>query len=78
MDILRRDDLERGGFAGVREHRIVMSPEVFGSHAGPDTWPGIGQFVYLADANFVPRGETPFPAGHRPRGSGRDRNLASS
>ena len=58
MDILRRDDIPMGGFEGVREHRMVMDPRVFGSHANPDTWSGIGHFVYLSDARFVPRGET--------------------
>ena len=58
MDILRRDDIPLGGFEGVREHRMVMDPRVFGSHANPGTWSGIGHFVYLSDARFVPRGET--------------------
>jgi hypothetical protein len=58
MEILHRDDIPRGGFAGVREHRLVMDPRAFGPHANPGTWPGIGNFVYLSDANFVPKGET--------------------
>jgi len=58
MNILRRDDLERGGFAGLREHRLVMGPSAFGDRAAPGTWEGIGNFVYLADARFLPNGET--------------------
>jgi len=58
MEILHRDDLPRGGFAGLREHRLVMDPKVFGPGANPTAWPGIGNFVYLADARFVPKGET--------------------
>jgi hypothetical protein len=57
MEILHRDDLTQGGFAGLREHRLVMNPKIFGS-AESGTWSGIGNFVYLADAKFVPNGET--------------------
>ncbi len=56
--ILHRDDLPLGGFAGLREHRLVMSPKLFGQHVNPGTFPGIGNFVYLADARFNPKGET--------------------
>jgi len=58
MEILHRDDLTRGGFAGLREHRIVVDPKFFGGSANPGTWGGIGNFVYLADAKFIPKGET--------------------
>ena len=58
MEILHRDDLHLGGFAGLKEHRIVMGPAAFGAHVEPGTWPGIGNFVYLADARFNPHGET--------------------
>jgi hypothetical protein len=30
MEILHRDDLALGGFAGLREHRLVMGSKVFG------------------------------------------------
>lgn len=58
VEILHRDDLLRGGFAGLKEHRMVMDPKAFGSHVNPGTWPGIGSFVYLADAKFDPHGAT--------------------
>lgn len=58
IEILHRDDLPPGGFAGLKEHRLVMSPMVFGRDINPGTWPGIGEFVYLADARFDPKGET--------------------
>ena len=58
MEILHRDDLKRGGFAGLRETRLVMDRRVFGGRAEGDTWEGIGNFVYLADARFMPNGET--------------------
>jgi redox-sensitive bicupin YhaK (pirin superfamily) len=58
MEILHRDSLKLGGFAGLREHRLVTDKRVFGRRAEPGTWDGIGNFVYLADARFLPRGET--------------------
>jgi len=58
MEILHRDDLPLGGFAGLREHRLVMGSKVFGDRREPGAWDGIGNFVYLADARFLPKGET--------------------
>ena len=58
MEIIHRDDLHRGGFAGLRETRMVMDQRVFGNRAEPGTWSGLGNFVYLADAKFLPKGET--------------------
>lgn len=56
---LQRDSLTEGGFAGLLEHRLVKSPLAFGASANNDgSWPGIGNFVYLADARFMPYGET--------------------
>ena len=57
QQILHRDDLQLGGFAGIREHRLVIDPKVFGNDAS-GAWSGIGNFVYLADAKFIPHGET--------------------
>jgi len=58
LSILHRDDLQLGGFAGLKEHRLVMSPNLFGEYVNPGTYPGIGNFVYLADARFNPKGDT--------------------
>lgn len=58
MEILHRDDLELGGFAGLREHRLVTDSRLFGDQKSSDAWDGIGNFVYLADAKFLPGGET--------------------
>jgi redox-sensitive bicupin YhaK (pirin superfamily) len=58
MEILHRDDLTLGGFAGLREHRVVTDSRLFGNHRAPGTSDGIGNFVYLADARFMPKGET--------------------
>lgn len=65
MEILRRDTLNQGGFAGVREHRMVKAPFAFGPTANNDgSWPGLGNFVYLADARFAPHGETHMHSHH--------------
>ena len=56
--------LHYGGFAGLREHRIVMDRSVFHTHKERGTLDGIGSFVYMADAAFMPHGETRMH-GHR-------------
>ncbi len=58
MQILSRGSLPLGGFAGLTEHRLVTDSRVFGGRKPPNTFDGIGNFVYLADAQFNPRGET--------------------
>jgi quercetin 2,3-dioxygenase len=59
MEILKRDSLTEGGFAGLKEHRLVKDPKAFGPQENIDgSWPGLGNFVYLADARFMPHGET--------------------
>ena len=58
MKIIKRNKLRRGGFAGLRETRLVMSPKVFRNEQESGTSPGIGRFVYLADARFLPHGDT--------------------
>jgi len=58
MKIVRRNRLRRGGFAGLRETRLVMSPRIFRDRRESGTSPGLGRFVYLADARFMPKGET--------------------
>jgi len=57
LEILHRDDLQEGGFAGLREHRLVTNNKLFGRDMG-GAWDGLGNFVYLADARFNPGGET--------------------
>ena len=57
--ILQRDSLTETGFAGLREHQLVKNPQVFGSSVNSDgSWAGLGNFVYLADARFMPQSET--------------------
>ena len=59
LQILKRDSLNEGGFAGLKEHRLVKEPKVFGPQENNDgSWPGLGNLVYLADARFMPHGET--------------------
>ena len=58
MKIVKRNVLRRGGFAGLRETRLVMSPSIFRSRREAGTSTGIGRFCYLADASFLPEGET--------------------
>jgi len=55
MQILHKDSIPLGGFAGLKEHRLVVDKLVGGRD---DTWDGLGNFVYLADAYFDPYGET--------------------
>jgi quercetin 2,3-dioxygenase len=55
MQVLHKESLHLGGFAGLKEHRLVVDKRVGGQN---DTWDGIGNFVYLADAYFDPYGET--------------------
>lgn len=52
---LNKHDLHLGGFAGLTEHRLVVDKKIGGNS---DSFDGIGNFVYLADANFMPHGET--------------------
>lgn len=42
----------------MRETRLVMSPKIFRGQRESGTSPGLGRFVYLADARFLPLGET--------------------
>ena len=58
MQVLSRTSLPLGGFAGLTEHRLVTDRRVFGARKAPNIFDGIGNFVYLADAQFNPRGET--------------------
>jgi quercetin 2,3-dioxygenase len=58
MKIIHKEDLHYGGFAGLREHRLVMHSRIFGYHKDPATADGLGNFLYLADAKFNPKGET--------------------
>jgi len=58
MQVLSRDSLPIGGFSGLCEHRVVTDSRLFGKRKTPETSEGLGKFVYLADAQFNPNGET--------------------
>ncbi|EDZ61150.1 Pirin-like protein [Sulfurimonas gotlandica GD1] len=58
MKVIHKEDLHYGGFAGLREHRVVMDIRVFGPHKNQGTADGLGNLLYLADAKFNPHGET--------------------
>jgi redox-sensitive bicupin YhaK (pirin superfamily) len=58
MEILSKKSLPLGGFAGITEHRLLMDRRVFGRRKAANTFDGIGNFVYLADALYKPRGES--------------------
>ena len=55
MKTLSRDSLPRGGFAGIQETRLIKDVKIGGR---ADTWNGLGRFVYLADARYLPYGES--------------------
>jgi hypothetical protein len=57
MEILHKTDIARGGFAGIIEKQMIKESRVFGRKSPNDkSWDGIGSFVYLSDANFIPNG----------------------
>jgi len=58
MNILSRDSLQLGGFAGIQEHRLVTDSRVFGSRKKAQAFEGLGNMVYLADARYNPNGES--------------------
>lgn len=55
MQLLSKDSLRRGGFAGLKETRLIVDNKIGGQN---DTWNGLGNFIYLADARFLPNGQT--------------------
>jgi len=55
MQLLKKDSLHRGGFAGLKETRLIVDNKIGGQN---DTWNGLGNFIYLADARFTPKGQT--------------------
>lgn len=58
MKLLHYSDFPKGGFAGLRERQLVIDPKINRGRVHPTAANGIGNFVYMADANFLPRGST--------------------
>lgn len=57
MKKLTFEQLPQDGFAGLIERHFVIDQNYFG-RSKTLAMPGLGKFVYLADANFLPLGET--------------------
>jgi redox-sensitive bicupin YhaK (pirin superfamily) len=57
MKMLTFEQLPQDGFAGLIERHFVINQQFFG-RSKTIAFPGLGNFVYLADANFLPHGET--------------------
>ena len=55
MKRINRQQLPRGGFAGLKETRLIRDIRIGGTQ---ENWDGLANFVYLADAKFLPFGET--------------------
>lgn len=64
MALLHRDKFPRSGFQGVREYRLVQDSRLPTDAGAAQAWEGLGHMVYLADARFVPHGQTQMHA-HR-------------
>ena len=47
-----------GGLAGIKEHRLVTDTRLFGKHKKSETSEGLGSMVYIADAQYNPKGES--------------------
>jgi redox-sensitive bicupin YhaK (pirin superfamily) len=58
VKVLYRDKIPVSRFAGVRENRLVTDARAFASDTPANSWAGIGNLVYLADARLAPQGET--------------------
>ena len=57
MKKLTFEQLPQDGFAGLIERHFVINQNYFG-RSKTLALPGLGNFVYLSDANFLPFGET--------------------
>ncbi|MCK8044589.1 pirin family protein [Shewanella sp. 1CM18E] len=64
MEVLNRDSIPLGGFAGLTEHRLITDTRIFGDRKSPHTVEGLGNFVFLADAIYNPFGETHMHSHH--------------
>ncbi|NTS78298.1 pirin family protein [Catenovulum sp. SM1970] len=58
MQVLHFNELPQGGFNGLTEKRFVTDRRVFQGRAHEKAFDGLGNFVYLADASYLPFGET--------------------
>lgn len=58
MKKLTFNELPLGGFAGLTEKQFIKDNRVFSSNRQGKAFDGLGNLVYLADANFLPNRET--------------------
>lgn len=59
-NIIHRDDLPLGGFAGIVETRMVMNPRAFrDATARQDISHGLGDFIFLATGYYKPNDGAP-------------------
>ena len=58
MKLLKFENLPQGGFAGLRERQLVIDAKMNRGRPHSSAASGLGNFVYMADANFLPHGET--------------------
>lgn len=55
LKIVRIEDLPLGGFAGIVERKMVLSPEVWQeAQSDKSISHGLGDFIYLANGHFKP------------------------
>lgn len=60
LRIIHREDLPLGGFAGIVETRMAMSPTIWKDAASrEDISHGLGDFIYLASGYFKPHDVAP-------------------
>lgn len=58
MKITKFSELPVDGFAGVRMREVVKDRRWFDSPSSSNNANGIGSLIYLADAEFIPHGDT--------------------
>jgi quercetin 2,3-dioxygenase len=54
---LNKNDIDLGGFAGLKEHRLVMSSNLWGRYKNHGTFDGLGNFLYLEDGLEFSKGD---------------------
>ncbi|MGF1742795.1 pirin family protein [Vibrio profundum] len=60
LKVINKSDISLGGFAGIVETRMVMSPNVWPEAGGnPQINHGLGDFIYLANGYFKPNEGVP-------------------
>lgn len=58
MRIVNEEQMDISGFGGVRERVLLLDRNTFSQRIPDECWDGFGHCVYLANAWFLPGGET--------------------